>query len=106
MMNRRARNRQSRDPQAAIVSQLLDQPQQQQAWPLMEQFQQRNERNIRDSIERTNIKEKETRILQGLTPPRQKRKDVTRNMKQNTNGGTFSCRHVWKKNERLLSLHR
>ena len=51
----------------------------------MEQFQQRNERNIRDSIERTNIKEKETRILQGLTPPRQKRKDVTRNIKQNTN---------------------
>ena len=85
MMNRRARNRQSRDPQAAIVSQLLDQPQQQQAWPLMEQFQQRNERNIRDSIERTNIKEKETRILQGLTPRQKRKKDVTRNIKQNTN---------------------
>jgi hypothetical protein len=51
----------------------------------MEQFQQRNERNIRDSIERTNIKEKETRILQGLTPRQKRKKDVTRNIKQNTN---------------------
>ncbi len=36
IMKKRARNRQSRDPHAAIVNQLLDQPQQQQTWPLMD----------------------------------------------------------------------
>ena len=56
-----------KDSNANLVSQLVDS--QPSSWPAMEQYQRRNERHIRESVEATNKKEREDRIKQGLTPP-------------------------------------
>ena len=56
-----------KDSNANLVSQLVDSHH--SPWPAMEHYQERNERQIRQSIETTNKKEKEDRIKQGLTPP-------------------------------------
>ena len=80
MINRSAKKRQVKDSNANLVSQLVGQ--EPTSWPAMEHYQERNERNIRQSIEATNKREKEDRIKQGLTPPAAKQSRQPRTPKQ------------------------
>jgi hypothetical protein len=79
MINRSAKKRQVKDSNANLVNQLVEQPP--QSWPAMEHYQKRNERNIRQSIETTNKREKEERIKQGLTPPAARQPKTQRRLK-------------------------
>jgi hypothetical protein len=69
-----------KDSNANLVSQLVGQ--EPTSWPAMEHYQERNERNIRQSIEATNKREKEDRIKQGLTPPAARQPRQPRTPKQ------------------------
>ena len=80
MINRSAKKRQVKDSNANLVSQLVGQ--EPTSWPAMEHYQERNERNIRQSIEATNKREKEDRIKQGLTPPAARQPRQPRTPKQ------------------------
>ena len=78
-INRSAKKRQVKDSNANLVSQLVGQ--EPASWPAMEHYQERNERNIRQSIEATNKRRKEERIKQGLNPPAARQPKTQRRLK-------------------------
>jgi hypothetical protein len=64
------RSAKKRQPKEHEVSSLIDTSVPPNDWPIMQEFKERNEKNIRKSIARTDKAEREERIKQGLlTPP-------------------------------------
>ncbi len=67
-------------PKEPDVSSLIDAGVPPNDWPIMQEFKESNERNIRKSIARTDKAEREERIKQGLwTPPPKEPKTPTWN---------------------------